>query len=116
MPRRCSVETIGATESSIKAITAAEGQLAAMAKVDALDVDQTLPPDEGQFRSREPVPLPSKPVLMRQFTPPPEGLRPPSPPPPEESGVLADAKKSSNSGAGQLVLPEEGSKQLPDQS
>ena len=80
-------------------------------------------PDEGEVRSKEPVPLPFPPVLMRQFTPPPEGLRPPSPPPAEESGIFTNVNrdpKSSSSGAGTLVLPEDGaaagSRQLPEQS
>ena len=75
---------------------------------------------------KEPVPLPYPPVLMRQFTPPPEGLRPPSPPSPEPEGsgggiygtpAGAPGTSASASGAGQLVLPDGGSsKQMPEQS
>ena len=137
-------DVIGKAEGDIKALTAAGGQLASMAQVDVLKIDQTLPPDEGQLYSKEPVPLPYPPVLMRQvcnlparsppssdgllspsmacvlvqFEPPPEDLPPPSPPPPEESGVFTG--KKAESGAGQVVLPPESgrpsSRQRPDQS
>ena len=127
-----------------------------------LHVDQQIPPDEGTLVSTAPLPLPYPPTLMRQFTPPPEGLRPPSPPSPEADGSVfspnaspagrrsatdaagagggaapaaaADAEaapakapgtssrpvsrglEGRESGAGQLMLPDGGSRQQADQS
>lgn len=127
-------DTIQQEQTAIKEIAGPGGNLAQMAQVEVLHLDQTLPPDEGQLFSRQAVPLPYPPVLMRQFAPPPTHdesgtpLRPPSPPPPDEAARGGgDAGQSAfaggaNSGAGTLVLPEQGggsgggSRALPDQS
>jgi len=93
-------ETIDRTQNNLLTLTARDGHLATMAKIEVLKIDQTLPPDEGKLVSSEPVPLPYPPVLMRQFTPPPEGLRPPSPPPPEDSSGIASVVAGSSKGAG----------------
>ena len=68
---RSLVETIDSAQKDISAL--ATNELTAMAKVEVLNVDQSLPPDEGELYSKEPVPLPFPPQLMRQFTPPADG-------------------------------------------
>ena len=121
------IESIDRTQSRIGLLTGVDGQLAEMGRVEPLQIDQTLPPDEGQVVSREPIPLPAERVLMRQHTPPPDGpgLREAlaeeaaAAAAADSSGAAAtDAKKVGGSGAGHLVLPEDqsGSRQLPDQS
>ena len=125
--------TIRSAENSLTEFTKEGGTLKQMAQVEVLNVDQTIPPDEGEFRAlgdptANEIPLPYPPVLMRQFTPPPENLRPPSPPSPlpgeapaapaaaaaaaekQDEGSGAPAPSSAqvqSSGAGSLVLPEQ---------
>jgi myosin heavy subunit len=122
------VDTIDRATSDLGKLTSAGGALSQMADVHVLQVDQTLPKDELEAGGvismrREEVPLPYPPVLMRQFTPPPENLPPPSPPPPEPEdpppplgdSISRPAPTSgervapSGSGAGQIVLPGVGS-------
>ena len=70
------VETIDLAQSDLGRLTGANGALSQMANVSALQIDQTIPPDEteggglaARFARRD-VPLPDEKVLLRQFTPP----------------------------------------------
>ena len=109
------VDTIDSAQTDLAKLQGTDGHLSQMAKVEVLQVDQTIPPDEGEFKalgdaSAGEIPLPYPPVLMRQFTPPPENLPPPSPPPPEEEGASVVgstfAKEPVQSGAGSMMLPD----------
>ena len=59
------VETIDSAQKDISAIATTD--IPTMAKIEVLNVDQSLPPDEGELYSREPVPLPKEKVMLRQF-------------------------------------------------
>lgn len=125
-------QTISTAQSSLVQLAKDGGTLKQMAQVEVLQVDQTIPPDDGEFRALgDPtagqIPLPYPPVLMRQFTPPPENLRPPSPPSPEPPNEFVEAppegapegapegtpegapagSQVQASGAGSLVLPDQ---------
>ena len=59
------VDTIDSAQKDISAIATTD--IPTMAKIEVLNVDQSLPPDEGELYSREPVPLPKEKVMLRQF-------------------------------------------------